>query len=61
MTKPFTKAQRVALHGLWARNGQGLSYIAFRRKAYNSSLLGCVMAPWCGMMVGIERDGYTHS
>jgi hypothetical protein len=22
---------------------------------------GCVMLPWKGMWLGIERDGYTHS
>ena len=21
----------------------------------------CVMVPWCGMALGIETDGYTHS
>lgn len=21
----------------------------------------CVMVPWCGMWLGIETDGYTHS
>jgi hypothetical protein len=22
---------------------------------------GCVIVPWCGMWLGIEPDGYTHS
>lgn len=22
---------------------------------------GCIMVPYAGMMLGIERDGYTHS
>lgn len=22
---------------------------------------GCIMVPWCGMWLGIEKDGYTHS
>ena len=22
---------------------------------------GCIMIPWCGMWLGIEPDGYTHS
>lgn len=21
----------------------------------------CIMVPWCGMWLGIEKDGYTHS
>jgi len=24
-------------------------------------LMGCVMLPWCGMWLGIEPDGHTHS
>lgn len=26
-----------------------------------NSLLGCLMMPYAGMVVGIERDGYAHS
>ena len=22
---------------------------------------GCIMLPWCGMLLGIEEDGYIHS
>lgn len=36
-----------------------LTYRQFRRLAHPS--FDCVMVPWCGMWLGIERDGYTHS
>ena len=36
-----------------------ISYRQFRRSAYVS--FGCFMVKWCGMWLGIEPDGYTHS
>lgn len=35
------------------------SYREFRRTVQYGS--GCIMVPWCGMWLGIEPDGYTHS
>ena len=35
------------------------SYIAFRRRVRYG--YGCIMLEWCGMWLGIEHDGYTHS
>lgn len=40
-------------------NDRPASYREFRRHvrpAYD-----CIMLPWQGMWLGIERDGYTHS
>lgn len=37
-----------------------LTFREFRRYALHSSA-GCWMVPWCGMWLGIEPDGYTHS
>ena len=37
------------------------SYLEFRRRWYVSHMVGCVMGEWCGMFIGIEKDGYTHS
>lgn len=38
------------------------SYRAFRRTVQGTFFMdGCVMVPWCGMWLGIETDGYTHS
>jgi hypothetical protein len=36
-----------------------LSYREFRRRAFQGS--DCIMLAWCGMWLGIEPDGYTHS
>lgn len=36
-----------------------MTYLQFRRLAFQS--YDCVMVPWCGMWLGIEPDGYTHS
>jgi hypothetical protein len=38
-----------------------ISYREFRRKVRPMVADTCVMVPWCGMWVGIEADGYTHS
>jgi hypothetical protein len=58
----LTKAQRTALHKLWQRNTQDLTYRQFR-KTVQPYFGGdpCVLVPWCGMWLGIEHDGYTHS
>jgi hypothetical protein len=37
------------------------SYLAFRRTASRAIGDACIMVPWCGMVLGIEPDGYTHS
>lgn len=37
-----------------------MSYEAFSALAYDSHM-GCAIVPWCGMWLGIEEDGYTHS
>lgn len=48
----------------WANHPPALpqmTYLQFRRLAYAAVVIDCVMVPWCGMWLGIERDGYTHS
>jgi hypothetical protein len=55
----MNKAQRKALHRVWCRDNQGMTYIQFRRTVVHS--FDCVMVRWCGMWLGIEEDGYTHS
>jgi hypothetical protein len=67
-----TKEQRAALHRKWdeAYNEQNprhsgkvtMTYRDFRKTVqpcFDGS--GCIMVHWCGMWLGIERDGYTHS
>ena len=60
-SKPLTRAQREALYRKWRQDSQGMSYREFRRDAFNNELMGCVLVQWCGMVLGIEPDGYTHS
>ena len=36
-----------------------MTYRQFRKLAVQS--FDCLMVPWCGMWLGIETDGYTHS
>jgi hypothetical protein len=36
-----------------------MTYRQFRKLAVPG--YDCVMVPWCGMWLGIEQDGYTHS
>ncbi len=56
----LTRAQRVALKAVYDRPQTRVqSYRHFRKTAQPGS--GCIMVPWCGMWLGIEPDGYTHS
>ena len=72
----LTKPQRKALFALFKRERIAWQsptltlyekvsrrhYINFRKtvQPYMDGS-GCVIVPWCGMWVGIEVDGYTHS
>lgn len=38
-----------------------MTYRQFRKLARPAFGIDCLMVPWCGMWLGIERDGYTHS
>ena len=55
----ITKAQQQALKRIYLRGDGAGSYLTFRRTA--KAGYDCVMLPWCGMWLGIESDGYTHS
>lgn len=56
----LTKPQRKAVYIKYLRSPDGTtSYREFRARILPS--LDCVMLPWCGMWLGIELDGYTHS
>ena len=60
--KVTTREQREALLRIYKRDWEDkpASYTEFRRTAYHS-VMGCLMVEWCGMWLGIEPDGYTHS
>lgn len=55
-----TRAQRLAIFRTYQRSPDGSpSYRTFRKRALSG--YGCIMIQWCGMWLGIETDGYTHS
>ena len=58
----LNKAQQKSLHIKWLQDNQGLSYLQFRRTVESGlGMDDCSMVKWCGMWLGIETDGYTHS
>jgi len=63
----LNRAQRVALKRLFDRQQENRrpeqcrTYRQFRQTVRPFVGGGCVMVPWCGMWVGIEPDGYTHT
>lgn len=60
----LTKQQRQAVKRTFDRSADGAgNYLEFRRRVVPAGLVGTslVMLRWCGMWLGIEADGYTHS
>ena len=58
--KAITKAQRTAIYRKYQQNPDGATtYRQFRRRVVQG--FDCLMLEWCGMWLGIETDGYTHS
>ena len=59
----ITKAQRHAIKRLWQRETNDPVRVTYRhlRKTAFVAFGDCLMVPWCGMIIGIETDGYTHS
>ena len=59
----LTRKQRESIFGRYLLDPDGArSYLQFRRRVQPAiGFSGCVMLPWCGMYLGVEVDGYTHS
>ena len=58
----LNKAQRLAIKRKFDQNSDGAkTYREFRSRVSPSFQNEYVMLNWCGMWLGIERDGYTHS
>ena len=58
----LTKPQRTSIHRKWVQESQSLTYRQFRKTAQPQLFGdGAIMIKWCGMWLGIEPDGYTHS
>jgi hypothetical protein len=63
-----TREQVEALYSIYKRSrhdnpDRPSSYLQFRREAIGPIRLldGAIMVEFCGMTLGVERDGYTHS
>jgi hypothetical protein len=52
--------QRKGIHGETVRVAS-YRYREFRKRVQPAFGGDCVMLPWAGMWLGIEKDGYTHS
>lgn len=56
----ITKEQQLAILRKFNCDADGSeSYLQFRRRVVRG--YDCIMLQWCGMWLGIEPDGYTHS
>jgi hypothetical protein len=55
----LSQQQRKALKAKWQQSNGGLTYRQFRRLVVHRR--DHILVPWCGMWLGIELDGYTHS
>jgi hypothetical protein len=56
----LTTEQKKALKRVYDRDqNNGKTYLQFRRQVFAG--FDCIMLPWSGMWLGIEKDGYTHS
>jgi hypothetical protein len=56
----LTKEQEQSVKRKWIQDDQGMTYLQFRLTVIEG-FDDCVMVAWCGMWLGIEPDGYTHS
>lgn len=55
-------AVREAVIVLYERDTDGCeSFSEFWKRFTWCNIIGCYGGRWCGMYVGIERDGYTHT
>jgi hypothetical protein len=61
VTTPFTEAQVQAIDRLWSRSYDGEPNIFAFRKRFDWHGTDHIGGRWCGMFVGIEKDGYTHT
>jgi len=63
--KIITKEQQEAVRAKYRQNSDGSpDYLHFRRRWKASGVSGdmwLACSDWCGMYIGIEKDGYTHS
>jgi hypothetical protein len=60
--RQMNRQQLESLHRVFCRDPDGAqSFLQFRRRAMRATFDTSYMIRWCGMWLGIEPDGYTHS
>ncbi len=58
--KPLYRGETGAL--IWHQGDRPMTYREFRRTVIPElGGYGAALVPWCGMWLGIEKDGHTHS
>lgn len=57
----YTEEQIAAIKTLFERNPDGANTLEEFEDRFNWCIGGYVGGPWCGMHIGIENDGHTHS
>lgn len=61
----FTKEQVMAIYDRWTMRGNNeghMSFVDFIATAKPTfGMDNAVTIPWCGMLLAIETDGFTHS
>ena len=58
----LTKPQRKAVKRVYDRKMEAPQLLSYRQfRATVQPGYDCIMLQWCGMWLGIEKDGYTHS
>lgn len=57
---PVPHIDKSPLDGQWVRSKRDATFEEFVATSV-LAMDGCVMVPWCGMYLGIEKDGYVHS
>jgi len=58
----MTREQVDAIHKKYQQSPDGAeNFDEFFARASEPLFDGVVALPWCGMWLGIEEDGYTHS
>jgi hypothetical protein len=57
----INEAQLESLSRKWGQDTQGMTFQEFKATAQSCVGDKSIMVLWCGMWLGIEVDGYTHS
>lgn len=60
--RTMNEKEDAACASLFNRSADGaVHYEAFKARFQYINFVGCWLGQWCGMTVGIESDGFTHT